>query len=174
MLVPIGSEDGCAVNALLARLLPHLAPQRGIESRHSEQRPVPTSGVDGHTRSPKTRLDGKGARAAHGVHQRFSGLPARQSQQARGQHLVERRPGPRRTVAPLEQGLLAHEVEGDRHFLPRDVQVDQLLRRRTVNVQVVCAAGTGRSLEVIAQCVLQAEHGELVVRKVLAVDRDIQ
>ena len=130
--------------------------------------------MDGHASRPEGGFNGKRARPAHWIDQGLPRLPSGQGQQAGRQDLVERSAGPGRTIAALEQGILAHQIEGDGDLLPGDVQVNELVRSRPVDVEMAAALSLHPVPEMVAHGVLHPEHGKLVVGEMVAVDRHVE
>ncbi len=174
MLVPIRGQNGRPFNLLLPGRLADFPPELRVELGHAKQSPIPASGVDRHPCRPKARLNGERAGTTHGVEQDLAWLPSGKGQQACGEHLIEWRPRPGCPIAPFEQGILAHQVERNGHVFARNVEVDQLLRSCPVDVEVPAPLALHAVPEMVAHGVLETEHRKLIVREMLAVDRDIE
>ena len=174
MLVPIRSQDRCPFDAFLTGLLTHRLPESGIKTGQAEQGPLPPAGMNRDARGPQPGLHGKGARPTHRVDQGLPGTPSGEPEQSRRQHLVEWSTGLGCTITPLEQGILSYKVEGNGHLISGNVQVDELLRRGAVDVEVVDGAALGLRAEMIAQGILEPEHGKPIVREMLTVHRHIE
>ena len=120
-----------ATGGPLSRLFHEGTPRRSVMPLPGQETPVAAAQSGRDVRGNQRRLDGQGARATHGIHERAAARgdlrPARAQQDGRREILLQRGRDPHLPVTPAVQRL-AGEIEAHGSLVAQHIDVDADLR----------------------------------------------